>query len=132
EAARRADSGANPVDVRHDLPRLGNLDGGAWLHESVLEVDDDVRGPCRIETIKHVSTAPLCLHAIQHSRRNFDFMHAHLLYARASARRVPLSQRKTIIRCFFWVAPNRTRGNVRSAATRLLKIVVEMAPAGQI
>ena len=58
--------------------------------------------------IKHVSAAPRCPHAIDHSRRNFDFMHAHLLYARASARRVPLSQRKTMFRCFFWAAPNRT------------------------
>src|SRR5882757_6844474 len=86
EAARCADRGADPVDVRHDLPRLGNLDGGARLHESVLEVDDDVRGPRRIEMIKHVGAAPQCLHAIHHRRRNFDFMHAHLLYARASAR----------------------------------------------
>jgi hypothetical protein len=73
-------------DVRHDLPRLGNLDSGAELHESVLEVDDDVRGPRRIEMIKHVGAAPHCLNAIHHRRRNFDFMYAHLLYARASAR----------------------------------------------
>src|SRR5262249_54626098 len=57
EAARRADRRADPVDVCHDLPRLANLDSGAWLHESVLEVDDDVRGPHRIEMIKHVSAA---------------------------------------------------------------------------
>src|SRR5262249_9524731 len=107
-ATRRADRGADPVDVWHDLPRLGNLNSGAWLHESVLEVDDDVRGPRRIEMIKHVSAAPRCPHAIDHSRRNFDFMHAHLLYARSSARRVPLSQRKTMFRCLFWPAPTRT------------------------
>src|SRR5258708_33449556 len=95
-------------DVRHDLPRLGNLDRGAWLHESVLEVDDDVRGPRGIEMIKHVSAAPQCPHATHRRRRNFDFMHAHLLYARASARRVLLSQRKTMFRCFFWAVPHTT------------------------
>src|SRR5262249_41042665 len=69
-------------------------------------VDDDVRGPRWIETIKHGDAAPQRLHAIHHRRRNFDFMHAHLLYARASPRWVQLSRRKAIFRRFFRAAQN--------------------------
>ena len=54
EPARGAQCGADAIDVGHDVARGRNLGGLSLGHESVLQIDHDMRGTRGIDVVENV------------------------------------------------------------------------------
>jgi len=68
--------GGQTIDVGHDIPR-GRTDGVAdfVIHEGILQVDDDQRGPFRIEVGEDVLRATPSDDAFDNGKRKRDAIH---------------------------------------------------------
>src|SRR5271167_3124841 len=60
------------VDVWNDVPRNREFDGGPYLHEAILQIDDDMSRSRRVQLVEHVQRATESLDAVQNVGRDFD------------------------------------------------------------